>query len=426
MKVADEELRQQNEELARSRDEIERERQKYLDLFDFAPDPYIVTDRAGIIREANHACAQLLGVERDFLIGKPLFNYFEEPARRAYRQQLDRLCGAERLDDWELEVKPRNRDGLPVSVSLARLTGKDNATCGHRWILRDISRRKAAEESLRQANRELEIRVAGRTGQLAAANQLKDELLVAERKAREQAEVSNRVKSDFLALLSHEFRTPLQAIFGYTELLEREIHGPLTDTQKRDLLRIQQSQQHLLGLINTILEFAKLDSGQAIDISLGPVAIDEALSPMEGLIGSSLETRKLGFQYECTDPNITAYADPAKVRQIILNLLANAIKFTEPGGMITLGCAVSGDRIEISVRDTGRGIPRDKLEAIFEPFVQLRYQGATPNGTGLGLAISRRLAAAMGGVLTVSSVAGEGSVFTLRLRRYESGRPSAG
>ncbi|HST08274.1 MAG TPA: ATP-binding protein, partial [Gemmatimonadaceae bacterium] len=422
LSVADEELRHQNEELARSRDEIDRERAKYLELFEFAPDPYLVTDSAGVIREANHAATHLFGVAHDFLVGKPLLTYFEEPARRGFRQQLDRLCGVDRLDDWEITLKPRNGETRPISVSIARVTGKDKAIRGYRWILRDIAQRKHAEDALRQANRELEMRVAARTTQLAAANQLKDELLVAERKAREQAEVSNRVKSEFLALLSHEFRTPLQAIFGYTELLERELHGPLTDSQRRDLQRIQQSEQHLLGLINTILEYAKLDSAQPIEISTGPIAMNEALSPMEALVGPSLETKKLRYVYEVTDQSVTAYADAAKVRQIVLNLLANAIKFTEPGGQIALGCAVIDGQVEVWVRDTGRGIPMDKLEAIFEPFVQLRVQGAMSAGTGLGLAISRRLALAMGGVLTAASTVGEGSVFTLRLPRYTPGR----
>ncbi|HEV7836464.1 MAG TPA: histidine kinase dimerization/phospho-acceptor domain-containing protein, partial [Gemmatimonadaceae bacterium] len=116
------------------------------------------------------------------------------------------------------------------------------------------------------------------------------------RKAREDLEDSKRVKSDFLALLSHEFRTPLQAIFGYTELLEREIHGPLNAAQRRDLLRIQQSQQHLLGLVNTILDFAKLESGHAIEVSLHPTAIHEILLHVEGLVGPQLEEKELAYE----------------------------------------------------------------------------------------------------------------------------------
>jgi signal transduction histidine kinase len=288
---------------------------------------------------------------------------------------------------------------------------------------RDKSSRLDVDDELQhqyELNRELEIRVASRTSQLAAANRIKDQLLLSERKAREEAEVSNRIKSDFLALLSHEFRTPLQAIFGYTELLEREIHGPLTDAQRRDLQRIQQSQQHLLGLITTTLDFAKLESGQPIDVNLQPMAMHEVLGHMEGLIGAQIEEKELSYTYRCAGSSLVAHADGAKVQQILLNLLANATKFTERGGAITLECELEPDAIAIHVTDTGRGIPADKLDAVFEPFVQLKSKGSVTNGTGLGLSISRRLAAAMGGSLDAASELGKGSTFTLRLRRAES------
>jgi signal transduction histidine kinase len=288
---------------------------------------------------------------------------------------------------------------------------------------RDKSGRSDVDDELRrqyQLNRELEIRVASRTSQLAAANRIKDQLLLSERTAREEAEVSNRIKSDFLALLSHEFRTPLQAIFGYTELLEREIHGPLNDAQRRDLLRIQQSQQHLLGLITTILDFAKLESGQPLDVNLQPLAMHEVLRHMEGLIGAQIEAKELSYTYRCASSSLVAHADGAKVQQILLNLLANATKFTERGGAITLECELEPDAIAIHVTDTGRGIPADKLDAVFQPFVQLKSKGSVTNGTGLGLSISRRLAAAMGGSLDATSEVGKGSKFTLRLQRGES------
>ena len=422
LNVADEELRQQNEELARSRDDLQRERQKYFELFDFAPDAYLVTDAQGTIREANVAASHLLGVPAQFLIGKPLPTYFEQNAKRSYRQQLDRLCGVERIDDWEIELLPRNGSPMAASVSIGRISKKDDSTLGYRWILRDITKRKQAEDGVRELNRELELRVISRTTQLAAANQIKDELLVSERRAREQAETSNRVKSDFLALLSHEFRTPLQAIFGYTELLEREIHGPLNDHQRRHLQRIQQSQQHLLGLINTILEFAKLESGNPVDVSLGPVVISECLSSIEGLIEPSLEMKALTYEYKCPDASVVAYGDAAKLQQIVLNLLANAVKFTPIGGRITLECGQAEDLVEVKVRDTGPGIPPDKLETIFEPFVQLKTKGTVANGTGLGLPISRRLAAAMGGSLTAESTDG-GATFLLRLQRHHTQNP---
>jgi PAS domain S-box-containing protein len=379
----------QYKELLASRDAIDRERQKYFELFEFAPDACFLTDSHGIIREANAAASQLLGVPAQFLAGKTLPGFFDEPARKAYRHQLDQLCGSERSDDWELQLRPRKGPPIDVSVSIARMTAREESLGGYRWVARDISKRKQAENLV----------------------------LTRERKAREEAEVSNRIKSDFLALLSHEFRTPLQAIFGYTELLEREIHGPLTDPQRRYLQRIQQSQQLLLGLITTILDFAKLESGQSIDLALHPTAIHEVLVHMEGLVGAQLEEKELSYTYRCGDWSIVANADAGKVQQILLNLLANAIKFTDRGGSVSLRCELEPEMVAIRVIDSGKGIPPDKIEAIFEPFVQLKPKGAVTNGTGLGLPISRRLATAMGGSLSAASEPGKGSTFTLRLQR---------
>jgi signal transduction histidine kinase len=328
-------------------------------------------------------------VPAQFLTGKTLSGFFDERARKAYRHQLDQLCGSERSDDWEIRLSPRSGPPTDVSVSIARMATRDKNLGGYRWVMRDISKRKQAENLV----------------------------LTRERKAREEAEVSNRIKSDFLALLSHEFRTPLQAIFGYTELLEREIHGPLTEPQRRYLQRIQQSQQLLLGLITTILDFAKLESGQSLDLALHPTAIHEVLVHMEGLVGAQLEEKELSYSYRCGDWSIVANADAGKVQQILLNLLANAIKFTDRGGSISLQCELEQDAVAIRVTDSGKGIPPDKLEAIFEPFVQLKPRGAVTNGTGLGLPISRRLATAMGGSLGAASEPGKGSTFTLRLQR---------
>jgi signal transduction histidine kinase len=294
---------------------------------------------------------------------------------------------------------------------------------GARRKARETSNRFAEEDlrledkQLRELNRDLKRRLASRTAQLAATNRKKDELLASERKAREDAEMSNRVKSEFLALVSHEFRTPLQAVFGYTELLDAEIHGTLNESQRRYVSRIKQSQEHLLGLINTILEFAKLESGQQIDVTLRQVSMYEILQFMESLIAPQLETKELAYVYRCRDHSIVAYADATKVQQIVLNLLSNAIKFTKQGGSITVECVREPEMVVLHVQDTGCGIPSDQLEAVFEPFVQIKTGGMVSSGTGLGLSISRRLAQAMGGSLTATSELGRGSTFTLRLQR---------
>jgi PAS domain S-box-containing protein len=397
---------------------MEREREKYFELFELAPDACILTDSQGVIREANVAAAQLLGVTAPFLSGKPLSAFFEETARNTFIRQLDQLSGSSQSDDWEIRLAPRNGMPIHVSVSVARI-GKDGAPAAYRWIVRDITRQKKAEAAARELNRDLELRVATRTSELATANRVKDELLESERRSREEAEVSNRIKSEFLALLSHEFRTPLQAIFGYTELLEREIHGPLNESQRADLLRIQQSQQHLLSLINTILDFAKLESGQSIDLCLEPTVLNDVLGQMEGLIGAQLEQKGVRYTYNCGDPSLIADVDAVKLKQIVLNLLANAVRFTERDGLITLECGTENDSVVIRVTDTGKGIPPEKLESIFLPFVQIKSKGMVSTGTGLGLPIGRKLATAMGGSLDGSSEIGKGSTFTLRLKRSE-------
>jgi PAS domain S-box-containing protein len=416
LRLADEELRAQSEALAASSDELDRERRKFRELFDLAPDAYVTTDLYGTIREANVAAGRLLGVEPKSLVGKPLPSFFEESARKQYPEQLDLLCDRDRLDDWEMSLNPRRGAMARVSASVSR-SSRNYLAAEYRWIIHDVTARRQVEEAIREEKRDLELRVKSGTVQLAAAQRIKDDLLLSERKAREEAEAANSAKSDFLALLSHEFRTPLQAIFGYTELLEREIHGPLNQAQRRDLQRIQQSQQLLLGLITAILDFSRIESGQAIEMHLAPTDLNEILGNMEGLIGSQLETKDLKYQYRCDDVSTAARADGAKVQQIVLNLLANAIKFTPLGGSISLECESEPDAVAIHVIDSGIGIPVDKLEAVFQPFVQIRARNALSNGTGLGLAISRRLAIAMGGSLTAMSALGKGSAFTLRLQK---------
>ncbi len=245
----------------------------------------------------------------------------------------------------------------------------------------------------------------------------------AERRARAEAEVANRAKSEFLANMSHELRTPLNAIGGYADLLSAEIRGPITEEQRADLARIKHNQHHLLSLINDILNFAKLEAGR-VRFDLRDVSMNEALGQLEALISPQVHEKRLRYAYHCCDPSYTAHVDPERLQQILLNLLSNAVKFTPRGGEISVTCGATRTMMTVRVRDTGVGIPADKLEQIFEPFVQLdRGQSASNAGTGLGLAISRDLARGMNGDLTVESVIDEGSTFILSLPRHGM-RPS--
>ena len=239
----------------------------------------------------------------------------------------------------------------------------------------------------------------------------------AEHRARAIAEAANRAKSEFLAVMSHELRTPLNAIGGYAELIELGIRGPVTPEQRADLERIQRSQRHLLGLINGVLNYARLETGN-VRYEVVDVPIDELLATCEALVAPQARAKRLRLIVPACPPDLTFRADEEKVQQIVLNLLTNSIKFTDDGGRIEITCEESEDSVAIHVTDTGRGIAPEKLAAIFDPFVQVDSRlTRTHEGVGLGLAISQDLARGMGGDLTVQSMSGVGSTFTLRLPR---------
>ena len=254
----------------------------------------------------------------------------------------------------------------------------------------------------------------------------REELLEGEQQARRDAEAANAAKALFLTTMSHELRTPLNAVSGYVDLLEMGVRGPVTEAQREDLRRIRRASQHLLSLINDILNYARLEAG-SVELHLSDITLADALAGMEALIAPQLRAKGVAYEYRPCDPRLSVHADREKLDQILLNLVGNAVKFTERDGHITLSCSADDASVRVIVRDTGRGIPRAKLQSIFDPFVQVDRH-LTPErqqGVGLGLAISRDLARAMHGDISVESDAGQGATFVLTLPLHVSDAPSA-
>jgi signal transduction histidine kinase len=241
-------------------------------------------------------------------------------------------------------------------------------------------------------------------------------LATGQARARVAAEGGSRAKSAFLATMSHELRTPLNAIGGYVDLMQLEVPGPLTERQREYLTRVQRAQQHLLGLINDVLNFARLDAGR-VTFSAVAAQVAEIVNDAAAMVALQAEQQGLTFDID-GGPDLQVVCDPEKLRQVLLNLYSNALKFTPRGGSVTTRWRSVGSSVEISVADTGTGIPQDRLEHVFEPFLQVDADlTRQQQGTGLGLAISRELSRGMGGEIRLTSTVGEGSTFVVTLPR---------
>jgi signal transduction histidine kinase len=243
----------------------------------------------------------------------------------------------------------------------------------------------------------------------------KEELRV----ARDLARAANRAKADFLAVMSHELRTPLNAISGYAQLLELGVSGPLTEKQADAVDRIRSNQQHLLTLIDDVLSFAKIETA-SIPVKSQPVPLCEAIDSLDVVLRPDLVRQEVTLRWPGCDKTLAVKGDPVKLRQMLLNVIGNAIKFTPPQGRIELSTLRSGDRVFIRIEDTGIGIPADLIGRVFEPFFQVQT-GTTRQypGVGLGLAIARDFARAMGGDITMKSTLGKGCAVTIELPMAE-------
>jgi PAS domain S-box-containing protein len=372
-----------------------RAERRYHDLLEAAPDAIIEVDSDGRILTMNARTEQLFGYDRNELRGRTVDALVPDHVRARHASHragyaanpLTRPMGS------GLSLEGRRKDGstFPVEISLSPLKSDE----GYRVtaVIRDITERKQIEERLQaiqtQYTRELELR-------------------------NQEVEVANRHKSEFLANMSHELRTPLHTVIGFSELLAEESQGPLNDSQKRFIGHIHKDAQHLLALINDILDLSKIEAGKvqlrrdAVDIA---VILDDALASIQP---RGIE-KSVAIETNIESPVIVE-GDRIRLKQILYNLLSNAVKFTPANGRVQVEMGTAEGYARISVRDTGVGIPLEEQESVFEKFHQVGgVAGGAREGTGLGLPISRRLVEEHGGRIWLESEPGLGSCFTFTI-----------
>jgi PAS domain S-box-containing protein len=424
------------------------------ELLDRAPCGFVSFADDGTITAANTTLADMLGYTRAELQGRRIESLMGVGTRIFYQTHffpLVRLHGRAE----EIFLLLRDKGGADVGVLANAARHQRGGVWANDCVFMRVQERRKFEDELLRARKEADAARAlaeAHAAELDDANQLLEqqalELELQHQQLQEQAaemetqaeemqaindaltergeelerqraaaDEANRAKSSFLAVMSHELRTPLNAIGGYVQLMEMGIHGPVTPAQLGALDRIGRSQQHLLRLINDVLNLARIESGR-VEYMLEDIEIPELLSAVSPMVEPQMAAKGLAFQVEAGVP-FPVRADREKVQQILINLLSNAIKFTPSGGRVSVQARAHEDRpgvVSVRVSDTGMGIPPEKQASVFEPFVQVDMSRTRRSeGTGLGLAISRDLARGMGGDLEVQSQEGRGSTFTLTL-----------
>jgi PAS domain S-box-containing protein len=350
-------------------------------IFMLDPNGYVASWNPGAERIKGYSAAEIIG--QHFSVFYP-----QEAVETGHPQHELEIAVAEgRFEEEGWRVR---KDGgqFWANVVITAVRDETGALVGFAKVTRDLTERRNAELKAKEDARRVTA-----------------------------SETANVAKSAFLTAMSHELRTPLNAIGGYTELLTLGLGGPTTPEQLDYLERIRRSQQHLLGIISDLLNFSRIEAG-TLTYDIRQLSLKQVIEGVVPLIEPQAAAKEIVLKMDTTTHDCLVLGDRAKVDQILLNLLSNAIKFTDSMGTVTVECNESGNTASIAVVDTGSGVPPDKLDAIFEPFVQLgRSLSSAHEGTGLGLAISRELARAMHGNLTVSSKVGSGSTFTLTLPR---------
>ena len=391
-----------------------------------------------VIRSWNSGARRIFGYESAEIVGKTIYTLIPPELHHEEPQIIAQLLKGERVDHYETVRVRKDGARIDVSLSVSPIRDASGQIIGAAKVARDVTEAKRLQRAERELVEQLQELTSELEQQIEEAQSLQEEVEQANNElvssladaeaAREQADIARReaeearhasedanaAKSQFLAIMSHELRTPLNAIVGYVDLLEFGVHGPLTELQREDLVRIRRSEETLHRLIEDVLNFAKLESGK-VEYRYETVVLDEFLGTLEGFIAPRLAQKKIEYYFDPTHASVMVSIDRDRVEQIMLNLLSNAVKFTD-AGRIDVRCVVQDSTFRIDVKDTGRGIEPALLDTIFEPFMQGdRSLTRSAEGTGLGLSISRQLARAMGGDITVESAVGKGSTFAVLL-----------
>ena len=380
--------RKQVEEEQKKLDQRLRDQQYYTrSLIESNIDAIMTTDPRGIITDVNKQMEALTDSTRDELIGAPFKNYFTDPERAEAAIKL--VLSEKKVTDYELTARARDGKETVVSYNATTFYDRDRRLQGVFAAARDVTERKRFEHALQESNIQLES-------------------------AKSAAEKANLAKSDFLSSMSHELRSPLNAILGFAQLMETSVPLP-TESQQESITQILQAGWHLLKLINEVLDLAVVESGK-VSLSPEPVLLAEVLAECQAMMEPQAQQRGISMSFPPLDNGLFVQADRTRLKQVFINLLSNAIKYNRKRGTVALACAAtSPERMRISVRDTGAGLPPEKLAQLFQSFNRLGQEARSEEGTGIGLVVSKRLVELMGGVIGVESTIGVGSVFWIEL-----------
>ncbi len=405
-------VRSRISERDQAEDRLKASQERLAGILDIAPDAIITIDDDYNIRMFNHGAESVFGYSSDELLGKHLDILIPERFRAEHSEHIREFAESgvnSRAMKDRGQVVGLRQDGteFPAEAAISMLE-QDGQTL-FTVHMHDISERWQAEQELHRAHQELEARVEDRTQELRQE--------VAERtRAEAEAEKASQAKTEFLSAMSHELRTPLNAILGFGQLLRDYPDKELTEEQRASVDQILDGGKHLLGLVNEVLDLSRIETGQ-LGLSLESVSVANTIDESLVLIQALANERGIAVIADATvTPELLVNADRSKFKQVLLNVLSNAVKYNRESGTVTLDAAAAGDGMwRINVRDTGPGIPADKHDDVFRPFSRLGAEASKIEGTGIGLSISRQLIESMGGSLDFESVVGQGSTFWIEL-----------